>query len=314
VASATWSTVGGGNTNEAADSAATVAGGQGNYAGEVFSVVGGGHNNTAGGFCATIGGGQQNAADNNCGVVAGGYQNTASGSYATVGGGYNNTAGAERATVGGGHMNNATGSYATVGGGQLNLASGSAAMVPGGSYNAARGNASFAAGNYARSNHGNSFVWGDGAALPAETVYTTASNQFRVRARGGTWFFSNAGMTSGVVLASGSNSWAGVCDSMNKTDFAPVDREELLRRVAELRVRYYRMKDQHDGTRHLGPVAQDFHAAFGVGENNTSINMADADGVLLAAVQALYDEMRLRDEAQQRRIAQLEAELAQLKK
>jgi len=55
-------------------------------------------------------------------------------------------------------------------------------------------------------------------------------------------------------------------------------------------VRYYRMKDQNDGTKHIGPVAQEFYAAFGVGENDKSINMADADGVLFAAIQALYEE------------------------
>jgi hypothetical protein len=63
------------------------------------------------------------------------------------------------------------------------------------------------------------------------------------------------------------------------------------------------MKNQDDGTRHIGPVAQDFAAAFGVGENNTSINMADADGVLLAAVQALYEQ----NQELTRRVAELEA-------
>jgi hypothetical protein len=77
-----------------------------------------------------------------------------------------------------------------------------------------------------------------------------------------------------------------------------------------MRVRDYNLKSQDESIRHIGPVAQDFHAAFGVGETETGINMADADGVLLAAVQALYEEVK----ADKARIAQLEVELAQQKR
>jgi hypothetical protein len=92
---------------------------------------------------------------------------------------------------------------------------------------------------------------------------------------------------------------------MTKEDFRPVDRRELLDKVASLRVRDYKMKDQNDGTRHIGPVAQDFNNAFKYGGNETSINMADADGVLLAAVQALYEQ----NQTLGRRVAELEAKL-----
>jgi len=227
-----------------------------------------------------------------------------------VGGGYGNNAGGSYSTVGGGRGNSANSDGATVGGGYINTASGGFATVPGGTNNAARGYGSFAAGRYARANHRGSFVWSDSAVASSESVYTSAANEFRVRARGGTWFYSNAAQSTGAYLASGSNSWASVCDSANKEDFRPVDRRTLLDKVAALRVRNYKMKDQNDGTRHIGPVAQDFHAAFGVGENNTSINLSDADGVTLAAVQALYDEL-MSDKA---RIAQLEAELARMQK
>jgi len=54
----------------------------------------------------------------------------------------------------------------------------------------------------------------------------------------------------------------------------------------------HRIKGQNAGGRRIGPVAQEFRAAFGVGENNSTINMADADGVLFAAVQALYEDNR----------------------
>ena len=38
----------------------------------------------------------------------------------------------------------------------------------------------------------------------------------------------------------------------------------------------------------MGPVAQDFSAAFGLGESDKHINTIDADGVALGAIQGLY--------------------------
>jgi hypothetical protein len=35
-------------------------------------------------------------------------------------------------------------------------------------------------------------------------------------------------------------------------------------------------------------VSEDFHRAFGVGDNSRSIGTVDADGVALAAIQGLY--------------------------
>jgi len=253
---------------------------------------------------ATVSGGAANAASRDYATVGGGLLSAASGGYATVGGGYRNTASGYYATIVGGYENIASGFDAAVGGGTYNTASGSEATVPGGDNNYARGYASLAAGSHAFANHKGSFVWGDSAS-PLESVYTTGPNQFRVRARGGAWFFSNMGMSTGAYLAPGSNAWISACDSATKEDFRPVDRKALLDKVAAMRVRNYKMKDQSDGTRHIGPVAQEFHAAFGVGETEKGINMADADGVLLAAVQALYEQNQL----QQVEIEALKAEM-----
>ena len=48
-------------------------------------------------------------------------------------------------------------------------------------------------------------------------------------------------------------------------------------------------------------MAQDFAAAFGLGESDKVINMVDANGVLVVAIQALY-----------RRVQALEAEVERL--
>ena len=60
--------------------------------------------------------------------------------------------------------------------------------------------------------------------------------------------------------------------------------------------------------RHLGPVSEDFHRAFGLGANSRTIGTVDADGVALAAIQGLYRE----NVALKARLARLEREVARL--
>ena len=69
-------------------------------------------------------------------------------------------------------------------------------------------------------------------------------------------------------------------------------------------------------------MAQDFYAAFGVGEDERFITTSGADGVALAAIQGLYEkvekkeaqieEQQKRIETQQHQIGALEARLVAL--
>jgi hypothetical protein len=52
-------------------------------------------------------------------------------------------------------------------------------------------------------------------------------------------------------------------------------------------VRTWQYRAQPTSVRHMGPTAQDFRRAFGVGESDTTITSVDADGVALAAARAL---------------------------
>ena len=61
--------------------------------------------------------------------------------------------------------------------------------------------------------------------------------------------------------------------------------------------------DDPDRARHMGPMAQDFAAAFGLGASDRTIFQIDADGVQLAAIQALYERVRAL-EAQNRALLQ----------
>ena len=68
-------------------------------------------------------------------------------------------------------------------------------------------------------------------------------------------------------------------------------------------------KIEVDSVRHIGPMAQDFHAAFGLGDDEKTISTVDADGVSLAGVKALD----LRTLEQGKRIDALEKENAELR-
>jgi len=77
--------------------------------------------------------------------------------------------------------------------------------------------------------------------------------------------------------------------------------------VESLPVETWRFDHQDDG-RHMGPMAEAFHAAFGLGDDET-IATVDADGVALAAIKGLGERLDERDE----RITALEAENDELR-
>jgi hypothetical protein len=281
-----YATVGGGNSNTASGDAAAVGGGYGNTASGDDATVGGGWYNTASGNDGTVGGGWYNTTSGNDGTVGGGWYNTASGNDGTVGGGNSNTASDWYATVGGGRDNTASGDESTVAGGNTNAASGEGSTVPGGAYNVAQGNYSFAAGYGAKAYYAGCFVWGDSTAADVTCDY---DNRWVARASGGVYFYTNAGFTSGSYLAAGGNSWNSVSDRATKENFSPADGEAILETLALLPVQEYNLKSQDASIRHIGLVAQDF-ARFGYGESDKAINLEDADGVAMAAIQGLYAE------------------------
>jgi len=69
----------------------------------------------------------------------------------------------------------------------------------------------------------------------------------------------------------------------------------LLDKLEAIPMQTWNYKSQDDSIRHMGPMAQDFYAAFGLGEDNKHINTVDADGVALAGVQALYRMLQEKD-------------------
>jgi hypothetical protein len=98
-----------------------------------------------------------------------------------------------------------------------------------------------------------------------------------------------------------------------KQDFQPLDGREVLAKVAALPIQSWAYK--YDASkRHIGPVAQDFQAAFGLnGGDDKSITTVDADGVALAAIQGLNQKVEETLKEKDARITALETELAKLK-
>jgi trimeric autotransporter adhesin len=261
-------------------------------AGDLNNVAGNGSFIGAGGYTyaqsgATAAGNHITGTDS---FIGAGDQNTISATEAFVGSGGGNTIGsaASYATILGGNHNNVSGEYASILGGFGNAASGSYAIVAGGNSDTAAGILSFAAGYHADAAHNGSFVWSDYASGSA-TIKDSAANQFVVRASGGTYVYSNEGATSGVALTPGSGTWASLSDRNAKTGIVPLDDVSILAKLSTLPIEAWRYKTE-SGVRHVGPMAQDFYAAFGVGVDDRHITSIDEDGVALAAIKALHRE------------------------
>jgi hypothetical protein len=164
------------------------------------------------------------------------------------------------------------------------------------------GTTSVALGTRAVADQG-SFVFADGTSALS---FGSGLNQFFVRASGGVGFFSNPTSTTGVQLVAGGSQWLSLSDVRTKHRFRELDGDDILARIARMPVTEWSYLAQDDAIRHIGPTAQDFHAAFGLGEDPLRIGTLDADGVALAGVKAL----EARSRAQEERIAALERQLA----
>jgi hypothetical protein len=80
-------------------------------------------------------------------------------------------------------------------------------------------------------------------------------------------------------------------DQNIKTDFAAVAPEEILARLMAVPIRHWRFTNEIASVRHLGPTAQDFKAAFDLGNSDKTIGTVDESGVALAAIQGLNQKV-----------------------
>ena len=288
----------GGTDNSVGGTGSFIGGGVLNIIYDDYSTVGGGYANTTGTPIegderfATVSGGFVNSASGTYTTVSGGYVNIASGESSTVSGGRENTASVFYSTVSGGRNNIANGNYATVSG-HTNTASGWAATIPGGYENSASGNSSFAVGRSATATHDYSFVWGD-----SNGGGSSGSNTFNIHASGGIYL-------NGSVKHSS--------DRNLKEGFTAINAQDVLNKVVDMPITTWKFKSEDDNVSHIGPVAQDFMAAFGYGgDDDTHITATDADGVALAAIQGLNEKLTQELDAKQAEIDRLNAKFSSL--
>lgn len=333
-------TVGGGYHNYSAGQSSTVSGGQDNTNSANIATIGGGRDNRIE-FNApnsVIGGGHDNTILSNAveSVIGGGSFHIIErfSSRATISGGSRNSigSGAVSTAIGGGESNiiwsNAFAS--TIGGGYQNAIQPGAAhaTIPGGLGNSAT-NYAFAAGRRAWAVHDSAFVWAGGTTTNYSSTDPSTFNVYaangvsfdyagqRGDGRGNRWIYFgplNAGNTlvawNGARLSDG-GTWSNASDKNRKTDFEEVDAQKILERLAALPVRAWRYTNENAAVKHIGPTAQDFKAAFGLGDDDKSIGTVDADGVALAAIQALNQKLEA-ERAENDRLKQRLVELERL--
>jgi trimeric autotransporter adhesin len=243
---------------------------------------------------------------------ASGYASTAMGNNTTASGSYSTAMG--YITTASGTASTAMG-WATTASGTASFASGyytaasALASIAMGNGTRATAQSSTAMGNRAVSGHHGSFVYGDLSGIDTDSVRSSAINQATWRTIGGFRIFTNTGLTTWCLIAAGGTAWSCTSSRLEKENFAEVDGEDVLRRLRAVPVTSWNGIAEGPEVRHIGPMAQDWHAAFALNDDPLTIHQGDLAGVSLAAVQALDG----RTERQEERIRALEAENAVLR-
>ena len=282
------------------------------------ATIGGGSGNVVERFAhrATIGGGQANRVKQHAShsFIGGGYANQIQKSYSAIAGGENNeiAAGfgvASHVFIGGGENNRAwsNASHAVIGGGINNriLPNARWSTIPGGADNQVWADYGFAAGRNARVNHEGSFVWADSG---SDEFASTAADQAAFRVSGGVRFTSGSlSFSHNMTWTPGDSSgWSITSDVNAKDQFESVDQQQVLLRLVSLPIQEWSFKGYTQ--RHVGPTAQDFHAAFNDWSNSdTTIDTGHLHGVALISIQALHERNEQLAEENQQLRAELDA-------
>ena len=117
---------------------------------------------------------------------------------------------------------------------------------------------------------------------------------------------------SGAVLTVG-GTWVNASDRNSKENFSPVNVQEILSLVTALPLTRWNYKAEGADIQHVGPMAQDFRAAFALGQNETSIATVDADGVALAAIQGLNQKLEAELKVKDSEIEKLKTSFEELR-
>jgi hypothetical protein len=120
------------------------------------------------------------------------------------------------------------------------------------------------------------------------------------------------GGAGGAATLSNGGTWTNASSRAFKEGFAAVDPLAVLERVIALPITTWTYRQSSEGL-HMGPMAEDFKASFGLAGDGRSIGTVDADGVALAAIQGLHQKLeqaQAENAALKNRLEAIEAQLA----
>jgi len=212
-----------------------------------------------------------------------------------------------------GAYNHATGDYALSLGSYSQATASHAVAIGTQAY--ATGIYSIAIGSGANTNgRDGSMVVGDDAYF--QTAYSSADNQLTMRFIGGYRLWSSyPDSTSGVYMRHGQSGWSNYCDRNKKENFEPIDGEWLLGKIKKIPVTKWNYKKTNIGDKYIGPMAQDFYAAFQLnGTDSLGINSISIDGINMAGVQALEKRTALMRSEFENRLISLTSDVEMIKK
>lgn len=339
-ASGADSTISGGYGNDATGYRTVIAGGSENLASANWSVISGGNSNITSEYTATISGGQSNVASGFGSMIPGGHENQAGGAYSFAGGLRSKVR--DAATVGdsdgdegtfiwnGSNLSNFTSTGPSqflirANGVGLNTnAPATVLHVTGG------GDASLTAhGHMVIGQTGGTNIVMDDNEIIARNAGTTST--LTLQNDGGNVVIAGAAANSqlgvnrfsmshplhiGTNTSNGNGAhltaggvWTNGSDRNTKKNFEAIDPRRILDKVAALPIMKWQYKEEPDVINHIGPMAQDFYAAFKTGGDERYIGTIDADGVALAAIQGLNQIVKEKDcqiEQLEERVARLE--------
>ena len=143
-----------------------------------------------------------------------------------------------------------------------------------------------------RNKGGVSFIFED-TTVPERWSFASFVNSFIINNQANAGVEYTFGPTGNLTIAGNLTANGVVYPSSRslKDGFQAVDGRDVLARLAAMPVSEWRYKSD-PASRHIGPVAEDFHSAFGLGAEGIGLNVGDVAGVTIAAVQGLWLELR----------------------
>jgi hypothetical protein len=152
----------------------------------------------------------------------------------------------------------------------------------------------------------------DGVGIKLEDTNSITTDTFRIQLKNNEFrlAFQNGGSSDLVIkngigieadlditapVFHGDLDGAVISDRNKKMSFSKIDIGGILDKVGSLDITQWVYKDKAN-IKHIGPMAQDFNKAFGIGKTDKSIPLVDYLGISLASIKAIYIKLAEKDD------------------